>query len=115
MHFLELDCATLFNDDIGLPGFGLFHYFGWSGFARLPTTHYFRPFYEYLYENLGVMSNCLGGQLAAEVYLDITSRYTICLLITIQVSITRPTGSMSFLVHFPHSTDPRKRQSFGIG
>ena len=68
-----------------------------------------------VYENLGVMSNCLGGQLAAEVYLDITSRYTICLIITIQVSITTSTGSMSFLVHFPHSTDPRKRQSFGIG
>ena len=75
MHFLELGCATFFNDDIGLPGFDLSHCISWFGFTCLRRRcGYFRPFYEVSgYAEFGTDGRLSSvDNWTAEVYVDIT-------------------------------------------
>ncbi|KAI1696804.1 hypothetical protein DdX_18854 [Ditylenchus destructor] len=67
--------VTMWNDDIATSGFGLFHYKAFKGFTQPPTDFYYRPYYEYIYQNLEAHTGCVNGQFVAPRYIDIWERF----------------------------------------
>ncbi|KAI6225505.1 hypothetical protein M3Y99_01332700 [Aphelenchoides fujianensis] len=70
-------CATMWNDDPGKPDGGLFHYQAFTGFRRLPTDFYFRPYYTYLYKHLNAQSVCVNGEFMIPKWLQLWERQAI--------------------------------------
>uniref|UniRef100_A0A7E5A0W4 Sulfatase domain-containing protein n=1 Tax=Panagrellus redivivus TaxID=6233 RepID=A0A7E5A0W4_PANRE len=54
----EAGCATLWNDEIGQTGMGLFHYYNFGGFRKPVADYYYRPFYEYGMQKFNGMFGC---------------------------------------------------------
>lgn len=77
----------MFNDDVHNLMRGLFHYneFYKKGFSKSPTTHYFRPFYNYFYwVGFLVLSDrqshmagpiCLNGRLVQAEFADLWRQF----------------------------------------
>lgn len=74
IFFSEDGCAIMFNDDIGGTQGGLFHYQSFDGFRKYPTEYYFRPYYTYIYKELGAFSTCINGEFLIPKWLDVWER-----------------------------------------
>ncbi|KAI1703850.1 sulfatase domain-containing protein [Ditylenchus destructor] len=89
--------VTMWNDDIATSGFGLFHYKAFKGFTQPPTDYYYRPYYEYIYQNLDAHSGCVNGQFVAPRYIDIWERF-----VTNHINSTH--FAFNFLTGLTHSS-----------
>ncbi|KAI6202189.1 hypothetical protein M3Y96_00922100 [Aphelenchoides besseyi] len=96
-------CATQWNDDIMVSGFGLFNYNIFKGFWKPLTDYYYRPYYEYMYRDnekfrtLNEREICVNGELMSRRMLQIWERFS-----------TRYAKhchfSFNFLTHITHDT-----------
>ncbi|CAD5232500.1 unnamed protein product [Bursaphelenchus xylophilus] len=68
-------CVTFFNDDIGMTNKGLFHYQAFTGFRSVPTDYYYRPYFEYIYQNFDASYSCANGKLLIPFWLRTWKNY----------------------------------------
>ncbi|KAI6199221.1 hypothetical protein M3Y96_00603400 [Aphelenchoides besseyi] len=73
---VDRGCVSMWNDDVGMTGGGLFQLEPFNMFNQTPADYYFRPYYEYLYQNILKRKLCVNGEFVTSRFLNIFERFT---------------------------------------
>ncbi|KAI6237606.1 hypothetical protein M3Y95_00283100 [Aphelenchoides besseyi] len=73
-QFKDRGCVSMWNDDVGETEGGLFQSESFNVFHQPPADYYFRPYYEYLYQNILKRKLCVNGEFVTSRFLNIFER-----------------------------------------